>query len=613
MKRSLKLSWYIFFLISTTLFSCSEIMEKTEPPGEGDISTRSSSYTDYYWYNGTKVGLNKKKDKKFILFEASDEQAVALSITNAKTIAQPQEVILSPKIQGSKAKPSSELLKWAVIETSLSFASSPNILYEAPYFLTENGDELGLSHLFYVRLRDKEDLAKLTELASSNKVEIIGNNEYMPLWFTLACSKESTGNALDLANKFYETNLFEACQPNLMGDFGVTCVNDTYFSSQWNLSNTGQNGGTPGIDIKYCDVRSVTQGSSSIIVAMVDQGIQLDHPDLNVYPTSYDTETGTSPSVVRGNHATSCAGIAGARANNNLGVAGIAPNCPLMSISNNLVIAPDVTQKLADGINFAWRHGASVISNSWYSPYQDALLTDAINAALSGGRSGRGSIVVFSAGNDNRNSVSYPANSIADILAVGAMSPCAERKNPSSCDGENWWGSNYGSALDVVAPGVFIPTTDRTGSAGYGGEDYYLTFNGTSAAAPHVAATAALILSQNSNLTQKEVANVIESTARKVGNYSYTTTYGRPNGTWNEQMGYGLLDALSAVLGADCQTTSIQGITYTSSTTVAGCYIQAVDITVSNNSKLTLVASKRIEISPSLNVNNGSTFEMAVN
>ncbi len=339
----------------------------------------------------------------------------------------------------------------------------------------------------------------------------------------------------------------------------------------------------------------------------------MDHPDLNVYATSYDTETGTSPSTVRGNHGTACAGIAGARANNNLGVAGIAPNCPLISISNNLVASPDVTQKLADGINFAWQHGASVISNSWYSPYQDALLTDAINAALRNGRSGKGSVVVFAAGNDDRNSVSYPANAIADILAVGAMSSCAERKSPSSCDGENWWGSNYGSALDVVAPGVLIPTTDRTGSAGYAGGDYYLTFNGTSSAAPHVAATAALILSENPNLTQKEVANIIESTARKVGNYSYTTTSGRPNGTWNEQMGYGLLDAFNAVLEADCRTTSIQNITYTSSTTVAGCYIQAEDITVSNNAKLTLVATRKIEISPSLTVNNSSQFEMAVN
>lgn len=81
------------------------------------------------------------------------------------------------------------------------------------------------------------------------------------------------------------------------------------FSAQWALKNTGQNQGTAGIDINYLPAREVTQGSSDIIVAVLDHGTQLDHPDLNVSSKSYDTETGRSPSQIWGNHGTACSGI----------------------------------------------------------------------------------------------------------------------------------------------------------------------------------------------------------------------------------------------------------------------------------------------------------------
>jgi subtilisin family serine protease len=129
------------------------------------------------------------------------------------------------------------------------------------------------------------------------------------------------------------------------------------------------------------------------------------------------------------------------------------------------------------------------------------------------------SIVVFSTGNNN-TSIAWPANSNSDIIAVGAMSPCGERKIPNSCDDEDWYrpypyndylgGSNYANELDLIAPGVFIPTTDIQDSAGYNtlngtNGNYHQTFNGTSAATPHVAGVAALILSLNSSLTQDQV------------------------------------------------------------------------------------------------------------
>jgi len=111
----------------------------------------------------------------------------------------------------------------------------------------------------------------------------------------------------------------------------------------------------------------------------------LDHPDLeaNIHPLSYDTENRDPPSVVRGNHGTACAGIVGAVQNNTDGISGVAPNCQLMSISNGLWDTPTVRQELASGINWAWKNGADVISNSWAHPVLAGdYITNAIDSAV---------------------------------------------------------------------------------------------------------------------------------------------------------------------------------------------------------------------------------------
>lgn len=591
------------FLLIFVLSGCADTTLLTEVPTSTDLQSRSIESSDYYWYRGEKIPVTKNAEKEYILIRSIDEQSILGRSSGITILRQPQTVTISNKVH-RKAKAATEDTKWAIIESRANNAPNPNILYQTPSFTSESGEEMFLGHLFYVKLKSPDDLAQLESLAGSEKVEIIGNNEFMPLWYTLSCSKESTGNALELANLFYETGIFSSCQPDFICDDKLnSSVNDPLYPNQWGLENTGQNGGTRGMDIKLSNARDITTGSNNVIVAVLDQGIELRHPDLNVYSKSYDTESGSSPSQVRGNHGTACAGIIGAKTNNNLGVAGIAPNCPLMSISNSLAGSPDSRQKRADGFNYAWRNGASVISNSWSSSVQYEILDDAISAALTNGRNGLGCVVAFASGNDN-SSVNYPANSNPDILVVGAMSPCGQRKNPNSCDGEGW-GSNYGSTLDVVAPGVLIPTTDITGSAGYTTGDYVSDFNGTSSACPHVAGVAALILSVNPNLSQKQVANIIEKTAQKVGGYNYSTTSGRSNGTWNNEMGYGLINAFAAV----ASIVQFNNQTVSANKTVSGSDIMATNVTVNNKAKLTFNFTNSIMITQPFTVEQGAQIE----
>ncbi len=325
-------------------------------------------------------------------------------------------------------------------------------------------------------------------------------------------------------------------------------TNDVLEHYQWSLNNNGQRWGTPGMDLKAASAWGKVPATSNVTIAIIDEGVELTHPDLmaKLVP-GYDATghgSGGGPSGDEA-HGTNCAGIAAALTNNSLGVAGVAANCKIMPV--RIFYEGSTTDAyIADGIGWATNHGADVLSNSWGGGSPADIVTDAITNAKTTGRGGKGCVVCFSSGNDN-DAVSYPAN-LSNVLAVGAMSPTGERKSPNSSDGEYWWGSNYGPELDIVAPGTLVYSTDLTGLAGYWDGDYFPNFNGTSAACPHVAGVAGLVLSRNTNMTATQVENALLNSATNLG------TSG-----WDPQTGYGLVNAYEAVLKASgCSVPMLQ-------------------------------------------------------
>jgi subtilisin family serine protease len=120
---------------------------------------------------------------------------------------------------------------------------------------------------------------------------------------------------------------------------------------------------------------------------------------------------------------------------------------------------------------------------------------------------------------------------------VGASNEWDQRKTKASTDGEDWWGSNYGDAIDLLAPGVHIMTTDIHGSQGYSGTSTFGRFNGTSSATPHAAAVAALMITANPKLTEERVRELMNLSAAPL----------RPSGGWTQTEGHGRLDAHHAV------------------------------------------------------------------
>lgn len=495
------------------------------------------SQSVYYYTNGEKRYLRLEDNRRFVLVKTSDTTAFKRNCSILESTA----MFFKPLIL-SDTSFMTEDFSWSIVDVDgKDVFVNVDLEYDAPFFIAENNEVVGLSHLFYVQLHDLEDTSLLRAIANNYKVEILGHNVYMPLWFTLACSNESLGNALEMANIFYESGFFEAAEPDIMVEGLLQCVNDPLFSQQWGLQNIGQDGGTEGVDIHYCSAQELTKGESYIKVAIIDEGVDLQHEDLPNITSSYDLFDHQSQDEIYGPHGTACAGIIGASADNNVGVAGISPNCQLMSIVTDFHINADVAQRMANGIEWAWRHGASVISNSWtIKNIPVGLINTAIQDAVSQGRNGKGCVIVFSSGNENHSYVEYPSSN-ENVISVGAIDRCGNRcvrvDVGYSCD---YWdsyhlGSSYGQNLSVVAPGVSVPTTDRSGFLGYTTNDYRLDFLGTSSACPHVSGIAALMLSVDSNLLWTDVRDIIELTAQKVGNYEYEEDGVHTNGKWNEQ------------------------------------------------------------------------------
>lgn len=308
--------------------------------------------------------------------------------------------------------------------------------------------------------------------------------------------------------------------------------NDTYYTSQWAHNNTGQavryGGGLVGTvdcDTDTDQAWDLQTGSASLILAIIDTGVDTGHPEFSGRVVAgYDFINNDSNPTDDNGHGTSCAGIALGAGNNAQGIAGVAWGVRLMPVKVLDANGSGSYTAVANGMNFAADNGAKILSMSLGGGASSTLET-AVNYAY-----GKGCAIFAATGNANRSSLDYPAG-YANTIAVGALSPCNERKSTSSCDGETWWGSNYGTGIDFLAPGVRIHTTDIRGSGGFGSGDYITDFNGTSSATPHAAGIGALVWSQNAALTNADLRTVLRNNCDDIGatGYDTATGYGRMN------------------------------------------------------------------------------------
>ncbi|MEO8504767.1 MAG: S8 family serine peptidase [Acidobacteriota bacterium] len=328
---------------------------------------------------------------------------------------------------------------------------------------------------------------------------------------------------------------------------------------------------TIGAEAAWDTSRGRASGGRRIVVAVVDTGVDLGHPDLQGNLWRNEAEIpgngidddgngfvddsggwnfvtceaytncgcgspgtpGPEPQDLYG-HGTHVAGTIAAVADNGIGVAGVAPEALVMAVRSLNRYGDGATSDLVAGIHYATVNGAEVINLSWGSLGTSPAVRDVIAEARAAGV-----VVVAAAGNrhgEDALGVS-PAN-VPEVITVAAASPADDPSGPSSDF------SCRGSKLDVAAPGVDVLSLRADGTDLYGGgtqivDDLYYRATGTSMAAPHVAGTAALILAAHPELGVDEVRRILQSSAQDIGAPGFDPING-----------YGRLNAAAAVVAA---------------------------------------------------------------
>lgn len=485
-------------------------------------SIHAIAQMDYYYYKGNKIPLTLNKEKIVISIPKERKDVSERILANVKALD-----VIKDKALDIYIIAYSDFEKLTTLDSWKEDVK--HTILTSSYYTKQNKEVFASPHLD-VRLKKEEDADLLASYAERYKLRIIRNIPSMPLWYILSVTSDSEESPLECANKIFESGQFAASVPDLCSDV-VACSNDSLFNLQWGLENPYSS--LSGIDISASPAWEYATGKY-VKIAIFDNGVDTTHVELapNIRNLSYDAETGTSPSHIYGDHGTHCAGIAAAVKDNCIQIAGVAPEATIVPISIDFSNSTDSYVRYADGFTWAYQHGVDVISNSWHTLTENPLIDEAIDNAFKYGRQGKGCIIVFAAGNhdDDGNwdtNVSYPANCNDTILAVGAIDSIGARTSFS----------NYGAELDLVAPGFNIISTLPNNSYGYD--------SGTSMACPHVAGVAALILELNPELTVTEVNSIICSQAKKISGVNFNVT--KPDGTWNNEFGYGLVDACSSV------------------------------------------------------------------
>jgi thermitase len=392
---------------------------------------------------------------------------------------------------------------------------------------------------YIVKVKPGSNFLSQKSLSSVGQVTKIANTKFG----TFARLETNKGLSDKAFESFSKNSDIEYIEPNYIISLSkvkdgeeAPAPKDVNFKKQWGMKNDGKNGtifssGLAGEDINALRAWSITKGSNTVKIAVIDTGVDYTHPDLkaqidvntaelngkagvdddnngvidDIYGADFANKDG-DPQDGHG-HGTHCAGVIGA-VHNDIGVAGVMANVKIVPVKFLSDEGSGETIDAISAIDYAMKRGVQVMSNSWGGGEKEQSLEDAISAAEKAGI-----VFVAAAGNESSNNDttdSFPANyDVANVISVGSYTSAGAKSSFS----------NYGlKTVHVSAPGSNILSTYKRGG--------YTTMSGTSMATPHVAGVVGLLLSVEPKLTPAQVRERLIKTSTKTSKLSTASLSG---------------------------------------------------------------------------------------
>lgn len=518
---------------------------------------------EYYYVGDKKVKLNKLPDSFALKYKENvPAHAIEKKLLDMPDLADVEERKDMPVNRlVIVTLPQSRYLK--DVKASLrNLEDDDRVELVAPvYREPQSGLRMVVTDEITVRFKSDVSDEAINRLNKETGVEILKKDRFAPNQYILKVKDPKETFAI--ANKYHQSNLTEFAEPNFFSEIEKTSV--PYFE-QWHLHNTGQNNGLAGEDVKAKEAWDLTKGSPNITVAIIDDGVHIDHPDLkpNIWtnpdgsqPDAHgwdffsdsnnpNPQKFTPPYYVKNdndNHGTSCAGVVAATGDGALGVIGIAPECKILPVK--IFMGDNMAQinKLAQAIRYAGQR-ADILSNSWNCPASNDV-TYAIKDVVQTGRGGKGCPVFVASGNRSRDQIAFPSN-VPEAIAIGASTNKGEVAAYSNCgEGLAFVAPSDGGTKGIYTTDVSIPGRGyNVGDVGKGDAEGFYTnsFGGTSSATPLAAGVAALILSLNPSLGWDQVRKYMCDTAEKID-----PKHGKYINGYSRIFGYGRINACEAL------------------------------------------------------------------
>lgn len=541
--------------------------------------THDTELGTYFWRGGKRIELDKEEEFFTAILRDESELNRIRALPGVREVKPVQHGVFKVKVDAAQRDAAMQQWRARNIGGICHHAYRPRNASNTRYYLTDR---------LVVKFRDDIEAKAIESVLADVQARILREYPGSKNTYLLEVTNDAGMNPIKLANTLASRDDVVYAEPNLINRYQTSYTpSDTHFKQQWHLKAWDGAELVKEASVEAPAAWDLTRGSRDVVVAVVDDGFDLGHPDFTgdgkvVHPKDYvDGDSNPFPERSENDyHGTPCAGVAIAE-ENGVGVVGVAPKCAFMPVRFPLRADDNALWDIFDYVGAR----ADVISCSWGPPPVNAPLSQLLadkftQLATTGGRRKKGVVIVFAAGNNNaplndphNESFTWYHPDYGEVTTDGpivngeAIHPHVIAVAASTSQNRKAAYSNWGDEVAVCAPSdnfhpidqnAWVPgrgiwTTDNE-QFGFGFTDnsrYTGRFGGTSSATPLVAGVAALVISMNPELTAKEVRNILEETADKIVDEEPDVVLGNRFGTYEDGhskwFGYGKVNAATAV------------------------------------------------------------------